>query len=229
MRMYSTVLNGSYVKVLVTSDNARGYVWNGVVISNNVNANIIQNVILPKLMPITIFDYCDEPMKRVYYCDISQDDVELTWNARRSIDLLIGASRYLHNIGKNENKFRMEYECMFETNNYDHAIVDKELNGTRVLLYEAWGIPKNKITYETEFVNKTKQTYLNIKGEYGIEDLGFENDLNVHLLIDTDVYDGYEIKVEDGMVTVELHEIENEKPKLKDLSESNGVVAVPME
>lgn len=111
-----------------------------------------------------------------------------------------------------------EYASMFETNNYDRAIVDKELNGTRVLLYEAWGIPKNKITYETEFINKTKQTYLNIKGEYSIEDIGFENDLNVHLLIDTDVYDGFQVSVEDGMVTVEIHEIENEKPELKDLS-----------
>lgn len=33
----------------------------------------------------------------------------------------------------------------------------------------------------TEFINRTKQTYLNIKGEY--KDIGFENKINVHLFI----------------------------------------------
>lgn len=105
---------------------------------------------------------------------------------------------------------------MFYENDYDRPVVEKEVNNDKVLLYEAWGIPKDMITYETEFINKTKQTYLNIKGEFKNEIIGFENDINVHLRIDTDIYDGYEVHVEDGLVTVVLHEIKNEAPVLKD-------------
>lgn len=105
---------------------------------------------------------------------------------------------------------------MFYENNYDRPVVEKELNGSKVLLYEAWGIPKDMITYSTEFVNKTKQTYLNIVGKHENEKIGFENDINVHLEIDTNIYDGYEVHIEDGLVSVFLHEIKNEAPALKD-------------
>ena len=105
---------------------------------------------------------------------------------------------------------------MFYENDYDRPVVEKEVNNDKVLLYEAWGIPKDMVTYETEFVNKTKQTYLNINGEFKNEIVGFENNINVHLRIDTDIYDGYEVHVEDGLVTVTLHEIKNEAPVLKD-------------
>lgn len=99
---------------------------------------------------------------------------------------------------------------------YDTPVTEKELNGNKVLLYEAWGIPKNMVTYETEFINKTKETYLNIKGKHENESIGFENDINVHLKVDTDIYDGYEVYIEDGLVTVVLHEIKNEAPVFKD-------------
>lgn len=99
---------------------------------------------------------------------------------------------------------------------YDTPVTEKELNGNKVLLYEAWGIPKDMITYETEFVNKTKETYLNIKGKHENESIGFENDINVHLKVDTDIYDGYEVYIEDGLITVVLHEIKNEAPVFKD-------------
>ena len=99
---------------------------------------------------------------------------------------------------------------------YDDPVVEKELNGTKVLLYEAWGIPKGLIEYSTEFINKTKQTYLNIKGEYRMDEIGFENDINVHLEINMKIYDGYEVQIEDGLIIVTLHEIKNEPPVLKD-------------
>ncbi len=97
-------------------------------------------------------------------------------------------------------------------------IITKEVDNNKVYLYEAYGIPKDCITYKTEFVNKTKQTYLNITGEYDNSVLGFKKKLNVHLLIDTKIYDSYEVYVEDGLVTVVLHEIINEEPELKDMS-----------
>lgn len=98
----------------------------------------------------------------------------------------------------------------------DRPVVEKELNGTKILLYEAWGIPKNMITYSTEFINKTKEVYLNISGKYEKQEIGFENDINVHLKIDTRIYDGYEVDIRDGLITVTLHEIENEEPILID-------------
>lgn len=99
---------------------------------------------------------------------------------------------------------------------YDHPIITKELDDKMIMLYEAWGIPKENICYDTEFINKTKQTYLNVNGCAELMDLGFENDINIHILIDTDIYDGYEVNVNDGMVMVVLHEIKNESPNLKD-------------
>lgn len=128
--------------------------------------------------------------------------------ASRNLDLTLG--------NNNIELFEKEYNSMQHEIYYDTPVVEKEVNNDKVMLYEAWGIPRDMVTYETEFINKTKQTYLNIKGEFKNELIGFENDLNVHLRIDTDIYDGYEVHVEDGLVTVVLHEIKNKAPVLKD-------------
>jgi hypothetical protein len=118
--------------------------------------------------------------------------------------------------------FKKEYGYMSYENDYSRPLIEKELNGDKVMLYKACGIPKDLITYSTEFVNKTKKTYLNVSGEYKIQELGFENYLNVHILIDTDIYDGYEVQVNDGLVIVILHEIKNEAPVLKDYGVSES-------
>lgn len=90
----------------------------------------------------------------------------------------------------------------------------------KIYIYNAVGIPRENIKYETEFVNRTKETYLNIKGEYKNEVIGLENEINVHLLIDTDIYDKYEVNFHDGLVFVVLHEIINEKPILEDVTKN---------
>ena len=100
---------------------------------------------------------------------------------------------------------------------YDTPINVKEIDSTKVLLYEAWGIPKGFITYSKEFVNKTRETFLVIKGQYANERIGFENDINVRLKIDTKVYNGYTVFVDNGMIQVTLYEIPNEEPEFKDL------------
>ena len=105
---------------------------------------------------------------------------------------------------------------MFFNDDYHRPVIEKEVNNTKVLIYEALGIPKDLIKYETEFVNKTKQTYLNIKGEFNNEIYDFANSINVHLRIDTNIYSGYEVNIGDGLVTVTLHEVINEAPILKD-------------
>lgn len=58
-------------------------------------------------------------------------------------------------------------------------------------------------------------------GEHKVEGIGFENEIDVHLLINTDVYDKYEVDFHDGLVFVFLHEIINEKPVLEDVSKND--------
>ena len=107
---------------------------------------------------------------------------------------------------------------IIDTDNHTAAFRNAQVGTYKFYIYKAIGIPKKNIKYRTEFINRTKQTYLNIKGEYKAEDIGFENKINVHLFIDTDIYDKYEVQFHDGLVFVILHEIINKKPILTDVS-----------
>lgn len=107
-------------------------------------------------------------------------------------------------------------------NNHTPAFRVAQVGTDKIYIYNAIGIPKENIKYETEFVNRTKETYLNINGNYKNEAIGFENEIDVHLLIDTDVYDKYEVECHYGLVFVVLHEIINEKPVLEDVSGEKG-------
>ena len=220
--------NGSLLKIILANDSARMNHLNGLIIDNEISVETINCVIMPTI----IFNRNDNPTDRIFYVDISMDDVnkftrenQLIYVSSRGSgntlyqyqrDLLDAMSYSIQFKNNNYINFKKEYECMFYENDYDRPVVEKEINGDKVMLYEAWGIPKNLITYSTEFVNKTRQTYLNVSGKYEIPDLGFENGLNIHLLIDTKIYDGYKVHVEDGLVTVVLHEIKNKAPVLKD-------------
>lgn len=230
--------NGNLIKTVLTSSNTRGNRFNGIIVDSMVDKEMVDTVIMSHLMPWfdenNRYDTYDNPLKRLYFCNIDADDVIKSAKYRQMLYVIsargsgksqkqlkgiidaISCGWSISSVNYDENIFEKEYECMFYENNYDRPVVEKELNGDKVMLYEAWGIPKDVITYSTEFVNKTKQTYLNVSGKYEMPELGFENDLNVHLLIDTNIYDGYEVHVEDGLVTVVLHEIKNEVPVLKD-------------
>ena len=107
---------------------------------------------------------------------------------------------------------------IIDTDNHTAVFRTAQIGTYKIYIYNATGIPKKNIKYKTEFINRTKQTYLNIKGEYKAEDIGFENKINVHLFINTDVYDKYEVQFHDGLVFVVLHEIINKKPTLIDVS-----------
>ena len=185
--------NGSVMRITIPNDNVRGMRFSGLIIDNDIDNNIIKTCILPKLI--------SNDVPKISYVGISMDDLDKSKQYRQI---------YISTGWRSNNLF------IFYENDYDRPVVEKEVNNDKVLLYEAWGIPKDMITYETEFVNKTKQTYLNIKGEFKREIIGFENDINVHLRIDTDIYDGYDVHIEDVLVTVILHEIKNEAPVLKD-------------
>lgn len=230
--------NGNILKIINVNDGARANRLNGLIIDNDIEKNIINCIIMPTLVSCLseetkMRDPNDNPMDRVYYVDISYDDIVKSEKYKQPI-LYVSSSNdnsngwykyqkdvldvmsYSIQVKDNKDRFEKEYECMFYENDYDRPVVEKELNGDKVMLYEAWGIPKEVITYSTEFINKTKQTYLNIVGKHENETIGFENSINVHLRIDTDIYDGYEVHIEDGLITVVFHEIKNEAPVLKD-------------
>lgn len=219
--------NGSILKIIASNGNARGRRFSGLVIDNEIDKEIIDYQIMPMIIIPYNFkvdkdDNNINPSKNklnVFTVGISLDDLDKS-KQYKQIYISTGWRRNNLFIDEftfaNQKSFEKEYMSMWVGNDYDTPVVEKEVNNDKVLLYEAWGIPKDMITYETEFINKTKQTYLNIKGEFKNETFGFENDINVHLRIDTDVYDGYEVYVNDGLVTVILHEIINEAPVFKD-------------
>lgn len=232
--------NGSILKIIVVNNHcARGERFLDVIIDNDLDLDVIDCVIMPSLIATKNFrlgkeeEYIsDKPIKdSVFFVGIDEDDIEkskmyfhmeedMYEKLCESVNIAIESESELIEV-KNKNEFENEYECMFNTKmtdvfGYEGAYITKELNNDKVLIYLATGIPKENITYETEFVNKTKETYLNIKGDVEVIDLGFKNDINIHLRIDTNIYDGYEVHIKNGLIAVVLHEIKNEAPVLKD-------------
>lgn len=216
--------NGNCIEVLPVNDSVRGHRFNGVIIENEIERDIVNSLIMPYLMvridssghKIEEFNNVKE---RIFTVDISKNDVIESKNS--SIYISTGWRRGLRNSNifiddLCEESFKKEYTCMF--NNHTAAFRVAQVGTDKIYIYNAIGIPKENIKYETEFVNRTKETYLNIKGEHKVEGIGFENEIDVHLLIDTNVYDKYEVDFHDGLVFVFLHEIINKKPVLEDVS-----------
>lgn len=218
--------NGNCIEVLPVNDSIRGHRFNGVIIENEIERDVVKSLIMPYLMvrsdsnghKIEEFNNVKE---RIFTVDINNNDVIESKN--RSIYISTGWQRNMlsrglrsSNIFIDEESFKKEYTCMF--NNHTEAFRVAQVGTDKIYIYNAIGIPKENIKYETEFVNRTKETYLNIKGEHKVEGIGFESEIDIHLLIDTDVYDKYEVDFHDGLVFVFLHEIINEKPVLEDVS-----------
>ena len=223
--------NGNCIEVLPVNDSVRGHRFNGVIIENEIESDIVNSLIMPHLM-IRIdstghkIEEFSNVKERIFTVDISNSDV--TESKNRSIYISTGwqrnmLSRGLRNSSMfiddlNEEIFKKEYTCMF--NNHTAAFRVAQVGTDKIYIYNAIGIPKENIKYETEFINRTKETYLNIKGEHKVEGIGFENEIDVHLLIDTNIYDKYEVDFHDGLIFVFLHEIINEKPVLEDVSKN---------
>lgn len=224
--------NGNCIEVLPVNDSVRGHRFNGVIIENEIERDVVNSLIMPYLIvridstghKIEEFNNVKE---RIFTVDINNSDV--TESKNRSIYISTGWQRNMLSRGLRnlnifiddlcEESFKKEYTCMF--NNHTPAFRVAQVGTDKIYIYNAIGIPRENIKYETEFVNRTKETYLNIKGEYKVEGIGFENEIDVHLLIDTDVYDKYEVNLHDGLVFVFLHEIINEKPVLEDVSKNS--------
>lgn len=62
--------NGSYIKVLPATDNARGRRWNGVIIDSEIDKEIQDCIIYPKIIPRYLdkeFEPFEETKKRILY------------------------------------------------------------------------------------------------------------------------------------------------------------------
>ena len=224
--------NESVITVLQVNDYIRGHRFNGAIIENEIDRDVVIALIMPFLMAmIDSTGHRTEEFgsvtSRVFTVDINNNDV--TESRNRSIYISTGWQRNMLSRGLrsssmfiddlNEEIFKKEYTCMF--NNHTAAFRVAQVETDKIYIYNAIGIPRENIKYETEFVNRTKETYLNIKGEHKVEGIGFENEIDVHLLIDTDIYDKYEVDFHDGLIFVFLHEIINEKPVLEDVSKND--------
>lgn len=225
--------NGNIIMILPANDTARGQRFNGIIIDSNINREVVNTIILPHLIPLKLengtYSSSDNPRDREYYCSISKSDVVesekhkrlnyLSPGTRDRLDEYINRMKKLHTINlelfRNHNKFEKEYKIMWN-DEYDLPIRTIEKDNSKILVFNALGISKNNIKYKTEFVNKSKESYLVIKGREELIGIDFKNSINIRMRIDTDIYDGYTVRIENGLAIVILHEIENEVPVLKD-------------
>lgn len=222
--------NGNMIRIMRANSSARGQRFNGVIIDSNIHQEVIDTIILPCLIPLRLangmYSGSDNPRHREYRCYISKDDLvesekykQFSSSDSEMIKMLEEQRRMLYNVHfKNSEyiKFEKEYMSMWISNEYNQPIRTIEKDNNKVLVFNALGIPKENIEYKTEFVNKSKETYLTVQGSVDLTDLNYENGINVRMKIDTDVYDGYDVIIENGLVFVRLHEIVNEAPVLKD-------------
>ena len=209
--------NGSIIRIINASENVRGQRFNGVIIDNDIDNRIVSCVIMPTIRPIRVFnEETDKEMyERIYTVGISKDDIE---KSKKYITKGLRSNRVIVDdlFFMNEKLFEKEYECMFISNEYNAPIRTIEKDNNKILVFNALGIPRENIEYKTEFVNKSKESYLVVHGSVELKDLNYENGINIRMKIDTDIYDGYDVYIENGLVFVRLHEIVNEAPVLKD-------------
>lgn len=230
--------NGSVLRIINANDSARGHRIHGAIINNEIDRDIVNCIVMPALRKFTINferNECEsdsELMSRVYTVDMSYDDVNRAKSKRQQLIYvssrgygrtfewqrdLLDAMRYSMEF-KNSNyiKFEKEYMGMWISTEYNQPIRTIEKDNNKILVFNALGIPKENIEYKAEFVNKSKETYLTVQGSVDLAELNYENGINIRMRIDTDIYDGYDVIIENGLVFVRLHEIINEAPVLKD-------------
>lgn len=225
--------NGNIIRIVRANSGARGQRFNGVIIDSNVRQECINTIILPCLMPLKLEDGTysryDNPRLREYHCYISREDVVESEKQRHLIyttssgylnksqrDILDSLGYWMQFKNNNYIKFEKEYEGMWISTEYNQPIRTIEKDNNKILVFNALGIPNENIEYKTEFVNKSKETYLTVQGSVDLAELNYENGINIRMRIDTDIYDGYDVIIENGLVFVRLHEIINEAPVLKD-------------
>jgi hypothetical protein len=145
--------NGSVLKIIRANDSVRAQRFNGIIIDNDIEREVINTIIYPVLRPIITeiskgYDTNDNPNERIYYVEISDDDVRKSEQHKQIFYVSSGtrsSSIFCDDLIKpftNTGLFEKEYKCMFYENDYTRPIMEKELNGDKVILYQACGIQR---------------------------------------------------------------------------------------
>ena len=203
-----TFSNGSYIKLKVARENARGHRFNMIIEDDMIEYTVSRTII--------------QPMLRHWIAADSTLEIKPEYLRGDFGDIWKSFKEYRDQEGENNMETLAgtlgcgTLTLSGETHAYPFKVFEE--NNTKVLFYNAIGI--SEFEYGTEFVNRTKETYLNIKGECNWADGKYKNSVDVHLKIDTGVYDRYEVTWDDGILAVTLFEIINEAPKFENVNAS---------
>ena len=120
--------------------------------------------------------------------------------------------------GFNNGGFISNIEAIFKgnTNNeYNNPINTIEKDNKKYLQYKLIGLNSKNIKVEKKFVNKTRELFVIVTGKFKDEVTGWENDININLRVDYRIYDKVTYNIQDGILTIILHEIINEEPEVE--------------
>jgi hypothetical protein len=112
------------------------------------------------------------------------------------------------------SNFLMQYSAAWDKS-YDRPIKTVEKDNKKYLQYELIGLNGNHITVKKNFINKTKTLFVTVTGKYTNEVTGFENEINIKLDVDYNIYDKVTYEIADGILTLILHETINDEPNFK--------------
>ena len=90
-----------------------------------------------------------------------------------------------------------------------------EKDNKKIILYKALGFNESNIDVEKEFINKTKEVYVTVKGKFENDLIGWKDELSIKFSVDYNIYNNVKWNIEDGILRIILEEIENEEPKVK--------------
>lgn len=101
---------------------------------------------------------------------------------------------------------------------FDQPIATHEFDNRKLYTYELIGLDRENIFVRTEFINKSKDMYILVTGRKDFPDLNFENDINIRLKVDTNVYEHFKWDIFNGMLVIDLYEKINIEPAFYDSS-----------
>lgn len=197
--------NNSYFDIIrLPYNNFCGKRYNEILVDIHVSQTVCNLVILPMLCP---YNYGKLIPLETYDFDEITEKLE-AFN-KENINMTTSVASMAFN-------YKKLHTCEDEKV-YDKPFKTFEKDCKKHLLYKIPGICE--LTYTKEFVNKTKETFLNIKGEREIPELEYKNSVDIHLKIDTDLYNGYEVDHTEGILIVTLHEIINAEPIFEEFNQ----------
>ena len=197
--------NDSLFYINCTQSNMRGRRCNMIIVDEEIPSAELDYVYLPMITPYYNAENLRIPLIPLVYGNFNNLKTDFNEYIKENnimATVCTGTGYYFEN-GKSITQYSL-------------PIKEFDKDNKHILLYGAAGI--DTFEYHADFVNKTKETFLVIKGECDWYEGEYENEVNIRLKIDTNIYDGYSVAWNDGILVVELKEIINEKPKFAEFN-----------